>query len=146
MKKIDYYKAAFSVFLKKEVPIKILQNYLDDTSSDSYLDLADFIGMNLKKEIEWSTSIAIVEAVDNMYDEAIANANIKKDEDYHTGYLQGLTDKEFELSDKKYTENDLIEAIKKAKKYFPPFGLKEGRQVRFTHSAEEIIKSLNENK
>lgn len=48
----------------------------------------------------------------------------------------------------RYSEHDLREAIKKAKKYFPefPYGLKEGHQVRFAHNADEIVESLNEKK
>lgn len=66
-------------------------------------------------------------------------------DDYHNGYLQGLKDKDFELSDKKYTEGDLREAIKKAKKYFPefPYGLKEGHEVKFVYNADEIVESIN---
>jgi hypothetical protein len=74
--KIEYYQQVYSLFLKKKVPRLIIMNYLTDSSSDSYVPLADFVGMNLKKEVKWSTSIAIIESVDNIYNEAVSNANI----------------------------------------------------------------------
>lgn len=78
MTKFDYYQQVFFLFLKKPVPTEILSAYInDEDSDDSYTELADFVGMNLRKEINWSTAIAIIEAVDNIYNEAVGNANIK---------------------------------------------------------------------
>jgi hypothetical protein len=77
MTKFYYYQSVFSLFLNKKVPIKILAPYVNGVE-DSYVELADFVGNNLKKEIEWSTAIGIIEAVDNIYAEAIFNGNIYK--------------------------------------------------------------------
>jgi hypothetical protein len=79
MKKYDYYQQVFSLFLKKKVPVLILYNYINSSKDDAYSELADFVGVNLKKEMEWSTSIAIIEAVDNIYNEALFNGNIVAD-------------------------------------------------------------------
>ena len=79
MTKFDYYQHVFFLFLKKPVPTEILSAYItdEDSDDDSYTELADFVCMNLRKEINWSTAIAIIEAVDNIYNEAVGNANIK---------------------------------------------------------------------
>jgi hypothetical protein len=80
-KKINYYQDVFSLFLKKEVPERILKKYLNEETDDHVSELSDFIGMNMKNPIsEWSTCIGVLDAVDTIYNEAIINGNIKRDD------------------------------------------------------------------
>lgn len=77
--KFDIYKSAFDLFLNHSIPEKILNDYLtqDYFEAEDVFDIQDFISCNLKKEIIWSTAIGIMDAVEVMYEEAVANGNIK---------------------------------------------------------------------
>ena len=74
--KLDYYKEVFALLLVREIPNKILNNYIFDIGEDAYQDLADFVINNMKESISWSTAIGIIEAVDHIYNEAVSNGNI----------------------------------------------------------------------
>lgn len=75
--KFEYFQDVFRLLLKKEVPEDILKGYIDLDNENDYLRLVDFIGMNMKDEIDWSTCVGLVEAVEHMYKEAVNNGNIK---------------------------------------------------------------------
>lgn len=73
-KKLKLYKDTLSLFLRELPSDKIILHYL--TEDDGYIQLQDYIGMNLKGEIKWSTSIGIIEACDLIIDEAFSNGNV----------------------------------------------------------------------
>lgn len=76
--KIYYYNELYSLFLNKKIPKRILINYINNETDDSYNELSDFIGINIKKQLnKWVTNIGIIELVDLMYKEALNNGNIK---------------------------------------------------------------------
>jgi hypothetical protein len=76
--KKDYYLDIFGLLVNGKIPDEILDNYINDVGEDSYTPLADYVSNNMRGEImDWSTAIGIIEAVDHIYHEAIANGNIK---------------------------------------------------------------------
>jgi len=81
MKLEELIRDTFRLFLKKEIPQDIFDNYINDSfckqDGEGFSKMQDFVGDNLKKEIHWSTSIGIIEAVEHIYNEAISNGNIK---------------------------------------------------------------------
>lgn len=81
-------------------------------------------------------------ALDNADETMATNSALNK------GFRGGYNQCQEDNTDKKYTEEDLREAIKKAKKYFVefPFGLKEGNGVRFVYTSDKIVESINNNK
>jgi hypothetical protein len=76
MKKEEYLSSIFNLFLKKEITLDLIISYLEE-DDDKYLAMSDFINLNLKNEVSWSTSIGIIEAAEKIYKEAIYNGNIK---------------------------------------------------------------------
>ncbi len=81
MKHQELIRDTFRLFLTKEIPQDIFNNYIDDSfyeqDGEGFSKLQDFVSSNLKKEIKWSTAIGIIEAVEHIYNEAISNGNIK---------------------------------------------------------------------
>lgn len=81
MKHQELIKSTFRLFLTKEIPQELFDNYINDSfgtlDGDGFSKLQDFVADNLKKEIKWSTAIGIIEAVEHIYKEAISNGNIK---------------------------------------------------------------------
>lgn len=73
------YKDFFGLVLKKPVPDYLLDNYLDENDEgDGYLELADFVFDNMRKELEWSTALAIIESADLIFKTAVENDNFKE--------------------------------------------------------------------
>jgi len=72
--KAEYYVKFLSAFLVKPPPIKLIDQYL--TEDDKHIELCDFIGLNIKKEFNWCTSVSLIEAADSVYRDAISNGNI----------------------------------------------------------------------
>jgi hypothetical protein len=75
--KLNLYKNILSLFISKLPDDKIILDYF--TKDDAHLELQDWIGMNLRKEIYWSTAIGVIEACDLILNEARANGNLKSD-------------------------------------------------------------------
>jgi hypothetical protein len=75
--KLNLYKNILSLFISKLPDDKIILDYF--TKDDAHLELQDWIGMNLRKEIYWSTAIGVIEACDLILNEARSNGNLKSD-------------------------------------------------------------------
>ena len=75
--KLNLYKNILSLFISKLPDDKIILDYF--TKDDAHLELQDWIGMNLRKEIYWSTAIGVIEACDLILNEARDNGNLKSD-------------------------------------------------------------------
>ena len=59
--------------------LKKLDNLLTDYLTHySALSLQDYIGMKLKEEYNWMTSIGLIEAMNLVIKDSIANGNIKR--------------------------------------------------------------------
>lgn len=72
MKNLDKYIEVFNLFLDKEPPKKMIEEYF---TTDS-IELQDFVLNNLKGSITWSTGIGVIEAVQHIVLEAEYNCNI----------------------------------------------------------------------
>lgn len=75
--KLNLYKNTLSLFIDKLPDDKIILDYF--TMEDAHLELQDWIGMNLRKEIYWSTAIGVMDACDLILNEARSNGNLKSD-------------------------------------------------------------------
>jgi hypothetical protein len=75
--KLNLYKNILSLFISKLPDDKIILDYF--TKDDAHLELQDWIGMNLRKEIYWSTAIGVIDACDLILNEAMSNGNLKSD-------------------------------------------------------------------
>lgn len=76
-KKLIVYNSAFKLFLNKEVPYRMLVDYIEHPYDEQANRLQDFIGVNMKSELlVWSTAIGIMDAVDILYKEALNNGNL----------------------------------------------------------------------
>ena len=75
--KLNLYKNTLSLFINKLPDDKIILDYF--TKDDVHLEIQDWIGMNLRKEIHWSTAIGIIDACDLILNEARSNGNLKSD-------------------------------------------------------------------
>ena len=75
--KLKLYKSTLSLFLTKIPSDDIILSYL--TEDDGHEDIIDYIGMHIKPEITWSTSIGILDSCDIIINEAHANTNINPD-------------------------------------------------------------------
>ena len=53
-----------NLFLNRQVPLSLLENYVQKSSD--ILELQDFIGSNLKSFLNWIPSIAIIDAMDTV--------------------------------------------------------------------------------
>ena len=78
-KYLDYYKEIFGLFLN-EIPSDDLIMYGTSFDNEDYDEekmtlLQDFCSYNTK--IEWTTGVSIIEAAENMLEDAINNGNIK---------------------------------------------------------------------
>jgi hypothetical protein len=73
--KIKCYLDFFSLVLRRNPSQKLMKRYF--TEDDVYPELADFVLNNMRKQINWSTAIGIIEAAEHIYNEAISNGNIK---------------------------------------------------------------------
>lgn len=76
----EYYNQILNLFIKKPIPNKVLDDYLEG-KNDSHLEVVDHINMNIKKEFSWMTGMFILEMADNAFYEAAANANIRYDKE-----------------------------------------------------------------
>lgn len=77
MKRIwEYYTDCFSLFLNKIPSEELIKKYLRNSDS-CIIEMQDFVNMNIKEVISWSTGIGIIESVDIMVKEAKDNGNIK---------------------------------------------------------------------
>lgn len=72
LENIKYFKQVLSLFLVKLPSDEMIKKYF--TSDDC--GLQDFVGMNLKNDFNWSTSIGIIEAAESIVKEAENNSNI----------------------------------------------------------------------
>lgn len=78
--KLTVYKNVLALFLDKLPNDELILNYLngyESRSNDGFEDMQNFIGLNLKSTLHWSTSIGIIDAIDIIIKEAISNGNIK---------------------------------------------------------------------
>ena len=75
--KLNLYKNTLSLFIDKLPDDKIILDYF--TMEDAHLELQDWVGMTLRKEIYWSTAIGVIEACDLILNEARSNGNLKSD-------------------------------------------------------------------
>ncbi len=75
--KLKLYKNTLSLFIDKLPDDKIILDYF--TMEDAHLELQDWVGINLRKEIYWSTAIGVIEACDLILYEARSNGNLKSD-------------------------------------------------------------------
>lgn len=76
--KLYYYVEVLKLFInitKDNEIITIIKKYMED--GDNYGGLTDYIGMNLKEECEWMTTLGIVESMELIVKESIENGNIK---------------------------------------------------------------------
>ena len=74
-KKIDFYKDALSVYLKKLPTDKMLNAYFQDGIC---LHLQDFIGDHMKPPLkEWATAMSILDSVEAIIKDSMDNGNIK---------------------------------------------------------------------
>lgn len=75
--KKEYYQDVFGLMVNGKIPDEILDNYINDIGDDNYSLLADYVINNMRGEIMgWATAIGIIEAVEHIYNEALANGNI----------------------------------------------------------------------
>lgn len=72
---IIYSNQILSLFLDKTPGKEIYDEYLSD--EDGHLVMQDFINSNIKSSFNWMTGISILEAVENMIEDAKSNGNIK---------------------------------------------------------------------
>jgi len=70
-----YSNQLLSLFLNKTPSKEIYDEYLSD--EDGHLVMQDFINANIKVNFNWMTGISIMEAVENMIEDAKSNGNIK---------------------------------------------------------------------
>lgn len=75
--KLELYKSTLSLFLTELPNDDIILTYLIE--EDGHEDLIDYIGMHIKPEIGWSTSIGILDSCDIIIDESHGNTNINSD-------------------------------------------------------------------
>ncbi len=71
------YQKVFSLFLDEEPPLKLIEDWLYEREDLAILYLQDYIILNLKREVSWSTAIGIIDAAQIIIDEAIANDNFR---------------------------------------------------------------------
>ncbi len=79
--KIKYYQQILQCFLTDAPDKELLRRYLLGRAyrtNDGCMELQDFIGMHLKKDLLWVTGISIIDAADNIYDDALSNGNIEQ--------------------------------------------------------------------
>jgi len=58
-------------------PPTFIQGYdYSNLTDEQHTQLQDWVGMNISKDIHWSTAIGIIEASEQIVAEAVANANI----------------------------------------------------------------------
>jgi hypothetical protein len=71
----EHLKSVLSLFTTSEVPDNILIEYIEQTDKGNE-EMQDWIGLNIKPEVEWSTAIGIMDACDLIVNEAANNGNI----------------------------------------------------------------------
>ena len=77
MKRIwEYYTEVFALYLDKVPNEEMIKNYLR-RGDIGVIEIQDFINSNIKDSIKWSTTIGILDNVDNLIKEAKDNGNIK---------------------------------------------------------------------
>lgn len=74
----ERFKEVASLFLSNLPSDKMIEEY-HSGEDDGVVAMQDFIGSNLKGDIHWSTSIAIMDSIDLIINEAVSNSNIKND-------------------------------------------------------------------
>ena len=73
--KVKIYNNIFLIFLDlDEIPEEIVKSYINDKNDENHI-VQDFIGMNLKTELFWATSLSIMDSIDVLIDGALENDN-----------------------------------------------------------------------
>ena len=81
--KLKIYKRIIGIFLDKIPSDEIIKNYINDNSDENH-EIQDFIGMNLKQELNFATGLSIMDSIDTIFNGAIENNNFNNysDADY----------------------------------------------------------------
>jgi hypothetical protein len=78
--KEQIFRDGFSLFVNGQIPDDIFQGYMNDEDGEATSRLQFWIVDNMRGEIyDWATGIGIIEAVELMYESALANGNNKMD-------------------------------------------------------------------
>jgi len=72
--KIKIYKRIISVFLDDLPSDEIILDYINDSSDENH-SMQDFIGMNIKTELDFATGLSIMDSIDIIFEGAIENNN-----------------------------------------------------------------------
>jgi len=75
--KEQIFRDGFSLFVNGQIPDDIFQGYMNDEDGEATSRLQFWIVDNMRGEIyDWATGIGIIEAVESMYESALANGNL----------------------------------------------------------------------
>jgi len=72
--KIKIYKRIIGIFLDELPSDEIILNYINDNSDENHV-MQDFIGMNIKIELDFATGSSIMDSIDIIFSEAMGNDN-----------------------------------------------------------------------
>lgn len=77
----EYLKEGFALFVDKEIPKNIFEEYYNDNKGEGIYNIQEWIINNLKDHIaEWCTGIGVIEAVEHIVRTAYENGNIQLSE------------------------------------------------------------------
>ena len=72
--KLKIYKRIISIFLDELPSDEIILKYIEDNSDQGH-EMQDFIGMNMKIELDFATASSIMDSIDLIFSEAMSNDN-----------------------------------------------------------------------
>lgn len=75
--KEQIFQDGFALFVKKPIPTKIFNDYMNDTDGTGAWELQLWIVNNTKDSIsDWITGVGIIESVEHLYKIAHENGNL----------------------------------------------------------------------
>jgi hypothetical protein len=77
MEKSKIFKSVLDNLLNKPIPENIVFDCINDDWGDKVQILQDYVGENLKEDLQWMVGSALMEALDFLYDEAKNNGNFR---------------------------------------------------------------------
>ncbi len=71
--RFDYLQIVLAAFCTGIPPI----NEVKKIDTGGFIELQDWVSSNLRPEFSWCTGLSVIDTAEYLYDQAIANGNIK---------------------------------------------------------------------